>query len=317
MNAAPSGSGISARETTALVFAALCEAALLYVAQLQDMPKLALVFVHLAIVSLVALIIFVFRGNREGRAYGTIIVLAVAVAGAAGAVGMLAARLLLRTSKPGDAIVAAWYERLAAAGASSAATTICDQVTSGRELRAPSGPTKDFADVIARGTIAEKQTALGLIARNFHLDFLPVLDVALRAEEPVVRVQAAAVAARVRNDVKKRAAMLLQSGSSSSRQADLTHAGDMAALARSGILDARQTSDLAAAGGDRLRELLATPDKMRRQVLCAAPQTSAEVERYLLNSKRYADFRRWRKFSRLSKRGRYRVRFLATRTAAC
>jgi polysaccharide biosynthesis protein PelE len=56
-----------------------------------------------------------------------------------------------------------------------------------------------FTDVIALGTVQQKQTVTALIADNFRPGFTPALKAALNDPEPAVRVQAATAAARIEN----------------------------------------------------------------------------------------------------------------------
>jgi hypothetical protein len=56
-----------------------------------------------------------------------------------------------------------------------------------------------FTDVIALGTVQQKQTVTALIADNFRPGYTPALKAALNDPEPAVRVQAATAAARIEN----------------------------------------------------------------------------------------------------------------------
>jgi polysaccharide biosynthesis protein PelE len=56
-----------------------------------------------------------------------------------------------------------------------------------------------FTDVIALGTVQQKQTVTALIADNFRPGFTPALMAALNDPEPAVRVQAATAATRIEN----------------------------------------------------------------------------------------------------------------------
>ena len=81
-------------------------------------------------------------------------------------------------------------------------TKHCDMVAIGRALDLAGRAPPSFSEAIDKGTLLQKQNALGLIARKFHPGYLSALKAALKSDEPVIRVQAAAVAAHVREDVK-------------------------------------------------------------------------------------------------------------------
>ena len=57
-----------------------------------------------------------------------------------------------------------------------------------------------FADVMARGSIDQKQVVIALIANRFKPSYAPVLRGALSDTDPSVRVLAAAAAARIENE---------------------------------------------------------------------------------------------------------------------
>jgi hypothetical protein len=65
-----------------------------------------------------------------------------------------------------------------------------------------------FADVMALGSLREKQSVLALIAERFRPPFAGALRAALNDAEPVVRVQAAAAVARIENGYLQRAMSL-------------------------------------------------------------------------------------------------------------
>lgn len=140
---------------------------------------------------------------------GAMVVAATAVAGPVGALFALAIpRLSPRRGGPSP-LLEAWYHRIALSGDIDAETRLCDNVGSGRTMNLASPPPQSFVEVMTAGGLADKQSALGLIARRFHPDYLPALALALKSPEPVVRVQAAAVAARVRDGLKTRVRALL------------------------------------------------------------------------------------------------------------
>ncbi|PPD31183.1 MAG: hypothetical protein CTY20_00050 [Hyphomicrobium sp.] len=140
---------------------------------------------------------------------GAMVVAATTVAGPIGALFALAIPTFLARPMTPSPLLDAWYQRIAQSGEIDPETRLCDNVSSGRTMDLAAPPPQSFVEVMSHGGLADKQSALGLIARRFHPDYLPALAVALKSPEPVVRVQAAAVAARVRNGLKSRVRALL------------------------------------------------------------------------------------------------------------
>ena len=99
-------------------------------------------------------------------------------------------------------LLASWYDRIALAGDIDPVTRLANTVAMGRALLSSDVPPQPFAGIMDHGTLAERQAALGLIARHFSPAYAPALKAALVTGEPMVRVQAAAVAVKVRAELK-------------------------------------------------------------------------------------------------------------------
>jgi hypothetical protein len=164
-------------------------------------PLAMLVVVHVVAVGLLAWRIVVLA--RQGRDTVRLMVATIftAAAGPVGAVvGVLGALAVPRqvTATP---LLTAWYERIAQATRSDPVTSLCDSVAIGRGLDLSAPVPTSFATVIRGGSLGEQQAALGLVARSYHPAYIRALTRALRSPEPVIRVQAAAVAARLRSGI--------------------------------------------------------------------------------------------------------------------
>ncbi len=123
---------------------------------------------------------------------------------AAGPIGMVAGgigAMLVPRGGGTTPLMAAWYERIAQATRPDPVTVLCDSVAIGRGLDLSAPAPASFASVIHSGTLVEQQAALGLVARDYHPAYIGALKSALRSPEPVIRVQAAAVAARLRGGI--------------------------------------------------------------------------------------------------------------------
>ena len=275
----------------------------------------AVIAFHLAIVAWTWLILFSGRPASEDATIATVLLLLVLVAGPVGATAA-AAMLPFAGKRPERReILQAWYRRLANAGGVEPATALHDRVVAGRVLRLDTKPPEQFLDVIARGSLSERQTALGLMARQFHTDFAPALQAALRSQEPVVRVQAAAVVARVRADVKGQIAKMSSDrkpNGSNARQR-LARASSLQALANCSLLEESDARTARIAAQRMFGELLVSPRDVANLVSGAAPECADAVERYLSDGGRLKEFRVVRRIRAIESQGAYRIRWPATR----
>jgi len=272
-------------------------------------PLLVLLAAHL-LISGALLQVVVRRARAGGDTIPSLLsVLLTFVAGPIGALLALAAIVISRRSRPHPELLAAWYDRISLSQESDEVQKLCDRVAIGRTIDLLAPPPRSFAETVAQGTLAERQTALGLIARNFSPEYAPALRVALKSEEPVIRVQAAAVAARVREGLERRLAELM-------RQADgarlkpaeaLARAAEISACVETGLLDDATAQRAAASaiglrrsalGGDstgalELVALVTAPGRPRRRA--AARKHAGAIESELIRS---GDFARLRGFRR-------------------
>lgn len=136
----------------------------------------------------------------------------------------------------------------------------------------------------------ERQRALGLIARHFHPDYAPVLDAALRSPEPVVRVQAAAVVARVREDLKARVASLAKTGPRGLAQA-LADAGELRALQDCPLVAKPQQIICREAAQRLMREALGRRQNFSKPMPAAGRDGNAAAEDFLIVEGRFRDLR--------------------------
>ncbi len=97
-----------------------------------------------------------------------------------------------------------WYERLSGRRAVDKATLIFKDLTDQRALKPLTITVPDFSKIMEAGGEAEQQALLGMIGLDYHPDYLPVLKRALASPNPFVRVQAAAVFAKLRETFKNR-----------------------------------------------------------------------------------------------------------------
>ena len=146
-----------------------------------------------------ALAAFAFARRRSGDDLTTLWLgaLATAATGPAGSLGAVIAGIIAPARAGTTKLLDAWYERIAHSVTIDPVEQVCTDVAIGRAITAGTTIPRSFSAVMRHGTIGEQQAMLGLVARGFDIEYLPALRVAIESPEPVIRVQAAAVATRV------------------------------------------------------------------------------------------------------------------------
>jgi hypothetical protein len=304
------------KEAMALAVAFAGEAVVVVLAFSAQVPLAATLSLHAAVAAIVAVILFRARGADEDTTVAALMCMVIAIAGPAGAAASLAALAFVDRAGAGPDVLDAWYTRLANASNADASTELTDRVVAGRVLRTDAPPPENFEDIIAHGSLADRQAALGLMARHFHTDYAPALQAALRSQEPVVRVQAAAVVARVRTDLKSRLKGLLAVRNGGSAQRAVSAAAELIDLASCSFVDRADAERCWAAASQTLQTSLGTSQDVLAAAAKANSQTAPLIERYLVTSGRFNEFRLSRRVHNLVLGRRYRVRMLRPRLAA-
>lgn len=298
---------------------ALIETLLLIACAYARLPTFALVAGHVLVMA--ALLALVRREHHRGRDLGAWLLLVVAVAaiGPLGAIGGLIVGLFDRDVSPtARRRLDDWYQRIALSTETDDVSRLCDKVSIGRTMDFSSAAPRAFSAIMERGQLADQQAVLGHIARHFHPDYLACLTLALKNPEPVVRVQAAAVATRVRADLKARLAraQALADKGSAKPEILLATAHELEQIGHSGLLDASEM-DTAAAVADRLKAAGGgAVETVASRLLEGAGTASREIEQQLLDQGRFRDLRRLRRIAAVRRRGSYRVRALPRRRSA-
>jgi hypothetical protein len=165
--------------------------------------------------------------------------LATLVAGPVGAVMAVVATLALHRHHTDVRRLDAWYERISLSGDVDPVTGLYFNVAMGRAMLTNGALPPVFEVIMNEGTLEDRQRALGLIARQFSPSYAPALRAALVSSEPVIRVQAAAVAVKVRAEIKRALDVAVER--SLVHHWDLKHlldlADDLDAMAQSGLLE--------------------------------------------------------------------------------
>ncbi len=166
------------------------------------------------------------------------VLLATLVLGPAGA-AIAGSAVLAATRMRFDTVtLAAWYQRISDAGDVDRVTRLATAVALGRSVQIDSPVPQSFASVIADGSIAQRQNALGLIARRFAPPYACALRAALVSSEPVVRVQAAAVAVKVKAELAGVLDALSNVGVGTEPSRAIEAAAELDAMISTGLLDA-------------------------------------------------------------------------------
>lgn len=135
----------------------------------------------------------------------TLPVLSLSFAVFSGPVGMIAGMALVVGawfSGSGARLLERWTDWSSRGATFDSSMLLAESIDNGRALRASQPVRRLFPDVMARGSFDEKQWLLGIVAQKYHADYGPALDAALSDAEPGLRVQAAAVRARLNDRIK-------------------------------------------------------------------------------------------------------------------
>jgi hypothetical protein len=146
---------------------------------------------------------FALRLRRAGElAMPLMLTVATFASGPIGAFGCAAVGYVLRRRRPTPERLADWYDYICGVAERDRATTLHDEISSGRLPPDPAAAVHHFAPVVSGRSIGEQQRVLGVLGRHYHGDFRPMLRRALRHRNGLVRAQAAAIASRLDRDEK-------------------------------------------------------------------------------------------------------------------
>ena len=259
-------------------------------------PELAWLAGHIALVATAGVIIWWTRGSQSDLAVPALALMSTLIAGPLGAVLSSIAIVWLSSDRVEPDLLTAWYERISLAGDIDPVTRLCNTVMMGRAVQTTASLPQVFAHVMAHGSLEDRQNALGLIARQFSPSYAPALRAALVSSEPVIRVQAAAVAVKVRAELKQtlRTALDLQAKAADG-QANLDVAAQIHGMAGSRLLD---DADQAAAERCVKAMVSATvsgwdpaSNASAATVAGLVPEMRNQIETELLNGGSFAAFR--------------------------
>jgi hypothetical protein len=143
------------------------------------------------------------------------------------------------------------------------------QILQGRRRRAGAAAPERFADVFASGTLARQQEAIAAISLDYRPEMLPALRLALTSEVPALRVQAAAVYAKLRGSFGDRAKAVLAAALDGRLAPRM--AAEAEAVAASGFVDAETAAELRALAAQAAPAPPAAP-RRRENALARPPR---------------------------------------------
>lgn len=238
------------------------------------------------------------------RRDATCLCLALLGATAVGPAGLLGgAFLTLANRRAGQSspLIADWYDRIALSTSVAREERLSEDVRVGRtlDLSAP-GPVS-FPSTMLSGPLLARQAILGHLARHFHPAHLVTLKIALESTEPLIRVQAAAVASHLAPRLRERLHELLRAADDAPVEPPTALAllGELEPLMASGLLDEAERKNAMAAVqrlGDGVLAAVASRPLAWPHVTdpAHAAELDSGLERLLLSRGLFADLRRHR-----------------------
>lgn len=122
---------------------------------------------------------------------------------------------------------------------------LADSIVQRRRHPLPTTGMPGFVQVFRTGTLRQQQGAIAAISRQYHPAMRPALATALASPVPALRVQAAAVHAKLRGKFEAQAKAILADPAS-------VDAATIQAVANSGFVDAQTCEQLAALDGGKV-----------------------------------------------------------------
>lgn len=141
--------------------------------------------------------------RRQSR-YALTLWLAVAFCGPLGAAGVLLSMALERYHRRHALSVTEWHEMLFPTTIVDEQAELWRRIGQRASDRPQDQPVTPFLDVLAFGSVPQRQAVVAIIAQQFRPAFAPALKAALRDEHNVVRVQAATAIARLEQEFLER-----------------------------------------------------------------------------------------------------------------
>jgi DNA-directed RNA polymerase subunit F len=194
-NAHRKARGLRLRLTGVILGSAVADG-LLIAAGLHDLLPLPILLVlHFSLVP------FIWLATRScDPTLSAMAIISVAAMGPVGAVGtLLLAVALLPAREPSASSLAGWHGKLAKPFQVDLAERLSQAISEGRLIEPGKTAPVSFQEVSQQGSVAQRQTMLGIISQRFDPSFSTVIRQELTSKEAAVRVSAAAVFTKLRD----------------------------------------------------------------------------------------------------------------------
>lgn len=233
----------------------------------------ALAAIHLAVAGYATCAAAMLRGQAARDPIFLLFIMSAVFLGPLGVAGAAIAALMRRAAAIRTRPFAEWYVALFPVEERDRTRALYERVVLRGHGPAARSSVAPFADVMAVGTLPEKQAAISLMASAFRPEFAPALQAALNDLEPAIRVQAASTVARIEHHFLQRSMALdeglAQRPDDPALMLDGARHQDM--LAAAGLLDDKRASEAARASlALHMRLLAQNPDPATRIEAIAA-----------------------------------------------
>jgi hypothetical protein len=190
----------SGKDIAICLLVALAETGLVLVGIAGGLSLPTMLLVHCAIMLGVTLVLDQRERRRMDSRVLAVAVVTTAVSGPIGATLSALLGVYLRYRKIETELLANWYERISGHTDQDSVLELHERIQAGRTLNPYVDARARFAAILRSGPLDEKQRVLSVITQKYNAGFAGLLQIALRNQDPPIRVQAAAVAARLKEN---------------------------------------------------------------------------------------------------------------------
>jgi hypothetical protein len=174
------------------------DAGILWWGLAHDWPVTGVVLAHFAGIGPVGLLLL--RSRIGADRYVGLLVLTALALGPLGPAGVMLAMVLERVHARSALSIEQWHETLFPPMVADTKGDLWRRIGKRASDRPPDPRVTPFQDVLAFGSVQQRQSVVAIIAQQFRPAFAPALKAALRDEHNVIRVQAATVIARLEQE---------------------------------------------------------------------------------------------------------------------
>ena len=199
----------SAKDIAICLVVTLAETGLVLTGLAEGVSLPTMLLIHCGIMLGVTLVLDQRERNRLDSRVLAVAVVTTAVSGPIGAALSALLGIYLRYRKLETELLANWYDRISGHKDQDSVLELHERIQAGRTINPFVDARARFAAILRSGPLDEKQRVLSVITQKYHPGFGDLLHLALHNHDPPIRVQAAAVAARLKENerIKIRSSM--------------------------------------------------------------------------------------------------------------